>query len=92
MNFDLVYKANIIMQDIPKLIGVEEGTCTTVLSVEDTTILSGIQYDKREITEQQRLKVLKQLKKLEKIFKINHILINQRGILFQGQAKERKNG
>lgn len=92
MNFDLVHKANIIMQDIPKIIEVEEGTYTTVLNAEDTTILAGIQYDKREITEKQRLKALKQLKKLEKIFKINHILINQRGVLFQGQVKERKNG
>lgn len=87
MDFNLVYKTNEVMQDIPKIIEVEEGEYTTVLNVEDEIILSGIQFDKREITEQQRLKILRQLNKLEKILKINHMIINQRGVLFQGETK-----
>lgn len=87
MDFNLVYKTNEVMQDIPRIIEVEEGEYTTVLNVEDEIILSGIQFDKREITEQQRLKILRQLNKLEKILKINHMIINQRGFLFQGETK-----
>lgn len=87
MDFNLVYKTNEVMQDIPRIIKVEEGEYTTVLNVEDEIILSGIQFDKREITEQQRLKILRQLNKLEKILKINHMIINQRGVLFQGETK-----
>ncbi|MDY2800394.1 MAG: hypothetical protein SOV59_03875 [Fusobacterium mortiferum] len=87
MDFNLVYKTNEVMQDIPRIIEVEEGEYTTVLNVEDEIILSGIQFDKREITEQQRLKILRQLNKLEKILKINHMIINQRGVLFQGETK-----
>lgn len=89
MDFNLVYKTNEVMQDIPRIIEVEEGEYTTVLNVEDEIILSGIQFDKREITEQQRLKILRQLNKLEKILKINHMIINQRGVLFQGETKWR---
>lgn len=87
MDFNLVYKTNEVMQDISRIIEVEEGEYTTVLNVEDEIILSGIQFDKREITEQQRLKILRQLNKLEKILKINHMIINQRGVLFQGETK-----
>lgn len=87
MDFNLVYKTNEVMQDIPRIIEVEEGEYTTVLNVEDEIILSGIQFDKREITEQQRLKILRQFNKLEKILKINHMIINQRGVLFQGETK-----
>lgn len=87
MDFNLVYKTNEVMQDIPRIIEVEKGEYTTVLNVEDEIILSGIQFDKREITEQQRLKILRQLSKLEKILKINHMIINQRGVLFQGEIK-----
>lgn len=87
MDFNLVYKTNEVMQNIPKIINIQEGEYTTVLNVEDNVILSGIQYDKREISEQQRLKILRQFNKIEKFLKINHIIINQRGILFQGENK-----
>ena len=42
MDFNLVYKTNEVMQNIPKIINIQEGEYTTVLNVEDNVILSGI--------------------------------------------------
>lgn len=92
MDCDLVLMATNIMVEITKIIGIKEGTYTTVLSVENTTILSGIQYDKRIIGKDEEVKVLRKVKKLNKFFQVNHVIVNSRGILFQGQVKERKNG
>ena len=46
MDFNLVYKTNEVMQDIPRIIEVEEGEYTTVLNVEDEiiSIISKIKY------------------------------------------------
>lgn len=92
MHCDLVLMATNIMVEITKIIGIKEGEYTTVLNAEDTTILSGIQYDKRIIGKDEEVKVLRKIKKLNKFFQVNHVIVNSRGILFQGQVKERKNG
>ena len=92
MDCDLVLMATNVMTEINKIIGIKEGEYTTILNVEDTTILSGIQYDKRVVSKDKEVKVLRKIKKLNKVFQINHIIINSRAILFQGQVKERKNG
>jgi hypothetical protein len=89
---DLVLMATNVMVEITKIIGIIEGEYTTVLNAEDTTILSGIQYDKRIIGKDEEVKVLRKIKKLNKFFQVNHVIVNSRGILFQGQVKERKNG
>lgn len=92
MDCDLVLMATNVMVEITKIIGIIEGEYTTVLNAEDTTILSGIQYDKRIIGKDEEVKVLRKIKKLNKFFQVNHVIVNSRGILFQGQVKERKNG
>lgn len=92
MDCDLVLMVTNTMVEITKIIGIKEGEYTTVLNAEDTTILSGIQYDKRIVSKDEEVKVLRKIKKLNKFFQINHIIINSRSVLFQGQVKERKNG
>lgn len=90
MDCDLVLMVTNTMVEITKIIGIKEGEYTTVLNAEDTTILSGIQYDKRIVSKDEEVKVLRKIKKLNKFFQINHIIINSRSVLFQGQIKEKK--
>lgn len=61
MYCDLVLIATNIMVEITKIIGIKEGEYTTVLNAEDTTILSGIQYDKRIIGKDEEVKVLRKI-------------------------------
>ena len=61
MHCDLVLIATNIMVEITKIIGIKEGEYTTVLNAEDTTILSGIQYDKRVIGKDEEVKVLRKI-------------------------------
>lgn len=50
-------------------------------------ILAGLHYDKFEISDKNRLKIISKFKKLEKKFEINHIMINSHVCIFQGTLK-----
>ena len=51
MEFDKVRMITDKFGEISKLLGLEKGETTLTLSVEDNSILIGLQFDKREIKE-----------------------------------------
>lgn len=84
MEFDKVRMITDKFGEVSKLLGLEKGETTLTLSVEDDSILIGLQFDKREINEEERLEILKKINSLKKYLKINHIIINPRSIILQG--------
>ena len=84
MEFDKVRMITDKVGEISKLLGLEKGETTLTLSVEDNSILIGLQFDKREIKENERIEILKKINSLKKYLKINHIIINPRSIRLQG--------
>lgn len=84
MEFDKARMITDKFGEVNKLLGLEKGETTLTLSVEDDSILIGLQFDKREINEEERLEILKKINSLKKYLKINHIIINPRSIILQG--------
>lgn len=84
MEFDKVRMITDKFGEVGKLLELEKGETTLTLSVEDNSILIGLQFDKREIKENERLEILKKINSLKKYLKINHIIINSRSIILQG--------
>ncbi len=66
MEFDKVRMITDKFGEVGKLLELEKGETTLTLSVEDNSILIGLQFDKREIKENERLEILKNINSLKK--------------------------
>lgn len=84
MDFEIIKEVTNILTDIQKYIDVEN---FLIMNNDEQNILAGLHYDKFEISEKDKLKIIGKFKKLNKKLEINHIIINNHICMFQGTLK-----
>lgn len=87
MIFDVVKIVTDSFAEIRDILNLQEEETSLILDVDTDNILIGIQYDDVEITGKMRMQILAKLSPFKKYLICNHIIINERTVLFQGTSK-----
>lgn len=87
MDFEIIREVTNILTDIQKYIDVEN---FLILNNDEKNILAGLHYDKFEISDKNRLKIIGKFKKINKKLEINHTIINSHICMFQATLKGAK--
>lgn len=87
MIFDVVKIVTDSFAEIRDILNLQEEEASLILDVDTDNILIGIQYDDVEITGKMRMQILAKLSPFKEYLICNHIIINERTVLFQGTSK-----
>lgn len=86
MEFDKVMEVQACFDKIDNILDRQSNVILD--TQDDKNILMALTYESSKVTEDERMKILKEVKKLEKSFVVNHIIINLTTVIFQGTLKE----
>lgn len=84
MNFDKVMEVQNCFLEVEKYIKVKSSLS---MNNDEKNILIALHYDSFKIIEADRINILAEIQKLDKSFEINHVIINNHMVLFQGTVK-----
>lgn len=84
MNFDKVMEVQNCFSEVEKYIKVKSSLS---MNNDEKNILIALHYDSFKIIEVDRINILAEIQKLNKSFEINHVVINNHMVLFQGTVK-----
>lgn len=84
MNFDKVMEVQNCFSEVEKYIKVKSSLS---MNNDEKNILIALHYDSFKIIEADRINILVEIQKLNKSFEINHVVINNHMVLFQGTVK-----
>lgn len=84
MNFDKVIEVQNCFSEVEKYIKVKSSLS---MNNDEKNILIALHYDSFKIIEADRINILGKIQKLNKSFEINHVVINNHMVLFQGTVK-----
>lgn len=84
MNFDKVIEVQNCFSEVEKYIKVKSSLS---MNNDEKNILIALHYDSFKIIEADRINILVEIQKLNKSFEINHVVINNHMVLFQGTVK-----
>lgn len=87
MDFDIVKIITDKFVEIKGILKLADEDVFLVMDVDTDNILIGIQYNETKITEKMRLQIIAKLGPLKRYLICNHIIINERTVLFQGTSK-----
>ena len=84
MNLDKVMEVQNCFSEVEKYIKVKSSLS---MNNDEKNILIALHYDSFKIIEADRINILGNIQKLNKSFEINHVVINNHMVLFQGTVK-----
>lgn len=87
MDFDIVKIVTDKFVEIRGILKLADEDVFLVMDVDTDNILIGIQYNETKITGKMRMQILAKLSPFKEYLICNHIIINERTVLFQGTSK-----
>lgn len=84
MNLDRIMEVQNCFSEVKKYIKVKSSLS---MNNDEKNILIALHYDSFKIIEADRINILGKIQKLNKSFEINHVVIDNHMVLFQGTVK-----
>lgn len=84
MNLDKIMEVQNCFSEVKKYIKVKSSLS---MNNDEKNILMALHYDSFKIIEADRINILGKIQKLNKSFEINHVVIDNHMVLFQGTVK-----
>lgn len=86
MEIEKMYEVTKCFREIEKILK-RETTFIFNSGFESENILAVLAFDEKEVSAEDRLVIVAKIRGLKKLFKINHTILNERIVLFQGALK-----